>query len=163
MNKSVETYTPRARQDDLVVEALGDETLVYDMRTHKAHCLNRTAALIWNRCDGQSSVSEVRAALESELGTPVTADLVWLALSQLGKRGLLASPLPGSTAQHTMTRRSVMRRIGFGAAAALPLITSILAPTVAEAGTCGHTGASCNSATDCCSGCVCNAGVCAGC
>ena len=38
---------PRARQDELVVEELQDETLVYDLERHKARCLNRTAALVW--------------------------------------------------------------------------------------------------------------------
>ena len=38
---------PRARQDELVVEELPDETLVYDLKRHKARCLNRTAALVW--------------------------------------------------------------------------------------------------------------------
>ena len=33
---------PRARQDELVVEELQDETLVYDLERHKACCLSRT-------------------------------------------------------------------------------------------------------------------------
>ena len=37
---------PRARQDELIVEELQDETLVYDLQRHKARCLNRTAALV---------------------------------------------------------------------------------------------------------------------
>ena len=49
---------PRARQDELVVEELSDETLVYDLKRHKANCLNRTAALVWQDCDGQTSVSQ---------------------------------------------------------------------------------------------------------
>ncbi len=49
---------PRARQDELVVEELSDETLVYDLKRHKANCLNRTAALVWQDCDGQTSVAQ---------------------------------------------------------------------------------------------------------
>ena len=37
---------PRARQDELVVEELPDETLVYDLKRHKALCLNRTSVLV---------------------------------------------------------------------------------------------------------------------
>src|SRR4051794_29497434 len=129
MNKLIESYVPRARQEDLVVEGLGDETLVYDMRSHKAHCLNRTAALVWNRCDGKSSVSEMSVALEKEFHMPANSNVVWLALEQLGKAKLLSERLPGSVSQPAMSRRAVIRRIGFGAAVALPLVTSILAPT----------------------------------
>ena len=68
MERLLETYAPRARQEDLVIEGLDGETLVYDMRTHKAHCLNPTAALVWNRCDGRATVGEMRAALEKEGG-----------------------------------------------------------------------------------------------
>src|SRR6266536_1638610 len=100
------------------------------MRNHKAQCLNRTAALVWNRCDGKSPVREMIMALEKELHTPVSAEVVWLALEQLNKANLLADRLPKSTVQPAMTRRAVMKRIGFGAAIAVPLVTSILAPSV---------------------------------
>src|SRR4051794_29836768 len=141
MNKFIESYVPRARQEDLVIEGLGDETLVYDMRSHKAHCLNRTAAIVWNRCDGKLTVSEMAVALEKELHMPVRADVVWLALDQLGKAKLLSDRLPGSASQQAMSRRAVIRKIGLGAAIALPLVTSILAPTAAVAGlSCAHTG-----------------------
>src|SRR6266498_3512906 len=43
---------PRARTEDLIVEALPTETLVYDTRTHLAHCLNLSAATVWKHCDG---------------------------------------------------------------------------------------------------------------
>lgn len=32
--------TPLARREELVVPELADEVLVYDLRQHKAHCLN---------------------------------------------------------------------------------------------------------------------------
>jgi hypothetical protein len=155
MNKSVENYAPTARQEDLVIEGLGDETLVYDMRSHKAHCLNRTAALVWNRCDGRSTVSEMRAALEKELHTPVNADVVWIALEQLGKAKLLSDGLPGSVSQQSLSRRAVIKRLGLGAAVALPLVTSILAPTTAEASTCTANGGACTTDSRCCSGTCC--------
>lgn len=151
MNRFIESYVPRARQEDLVIEGLGDETLVYDMRSHKAHCLNRTAALVWNRCDGRSTVSEMSAALEKEFHMPVNSNIVWLALEQLGKAKLLSDRLPGSIPQQAMSRRAVIRKIGFGAAVALPLVTSILAPTTAEASTCRPNGASCTLFNQCCS------------
>ena len=49
---------PRARQDELVVEELPDETLVYDLKRHKARCLNGyggpgVAALRWTNERGR--------------------------------------------------------------------------------------------------------------
>lgn len=155
MNKFIESYVPRARQEDLVIEGLGDETLVYDMRSHKAHCLNRTAALVWNRCDGKATVSEMRVALEKEFHMPVDSDVVWLAIEQLSQAKLLSDRLPGSVSQQAMSRRAVIRKIGLGAAVALPLVTSILAPTTAEASTCLPAGAACTTGSQCCST-VCN-------
>src|SRR5438128_34511 len=129
MNKFIENYAPKARQEDLVIEGLGDETLVYDMRNHKAHCLNRTAALVWNRCDGKATVNEMAVALEKEFHTPVNLDVIWLAIEQLSKAILLSDRLPGSVSQQAMSRRTVIRKIGLAAAIAVPLVTTILAPT----------------------------------
>ena len=61
---------PRARQIELHVEELPDETLVYDLERHKARCLNRTAALVWRHCDGQTGVAEVAALAGGAMGHP---------------------------------------------------------------------------------------------
>jgi Coenzyme PQQ synthesis protein D (PqqD) len=160
MERLLETYAPRARQEDLVIEGLDGETLVYDMRTHKAHCLNRTAALVWNHCDGRATVGEMAKVLENELSMLVRAEVVWMALEQLDKAQLLADHLPKSTTHQTISRRAVMRRIGLGAAIALPIVSSILAPTTAEASTCLQANSSCTTNSQCCSGnCNCT-GVC---
>ena len=161
MNKFIENYAPRARQEDLVIEGLGDETLVYDMRSHKAHCLNRTAAIVWNRCDGQSSVSEMSIALEKELHTTVSSDVIWLALEQLSQAKLLSDRLPGSVSQQAMSRRTIIRKVGLGAAIALPLITSILAPTAEATVTCIAIGDPCSINVPCCLNGSCTMGVCA--
>ena len=52
-----EQYLPAARTSGLVVRELAEETLVYDEERHRAHCLNRTAALVWRHCDGKTPVS----------------------------------------------------------------------------------------------------------
>ena len=54
--KTREQSVPRARKEGLVVQDMPDELLVYDVDRHKAHCLNQTAALVWKRCDGKTSV-----------------------------------------------------------------------------------------------------------
>ena len=80
---------PRARQDELVVEELRDETLVYDLERHKARCLNPTAALVWRHCDGQTSVAEVAALLEEQSATPADESVVWMALDRLSRAHLI--------------------------------------------------------------------------
>ncbi len=125
---------PLARQDELVVEELPDETLVYDLKRHKANCLNRTAALVWRHCDGQTSVAEVAATLEEQLATPADEAVVWMALDRLGRAHLLSEPvtLPADKAQYS--RREVLRTLRRVAGISLlPVIASIVAPRVAAA------------------------------
>src|SRR5687767_10027501 len=68
---------PRARAEDLVIEELGDELLVYDERQHRAHCLSPTAVRVWRACDGELT----QDALQVELG--LEADAVARALHEL--------------------------------------------------------------------------------
>jgi hypothetical protein len=148
---------PLARKEGLLVEELPHEVLVYDLERDKAHCLNPTAALIWKHCDGRTSVREMLRLLEKSLATSVDEDVVWCALNQLEKDKLLQEPLAWPVGMERISRRELVRRLGIGAAIAIPLITSIVAPTVAYAGspTCNF-GDSCTTAADCsaaCSGC----------
>ncbi len=127
------TLMPYARQDDLVVEELPDETLVYDMERHKARCLNRTSALVWRRCDGRTTVAEVAARLEKELRIPGDEAVVWMALDRLGKVHLLngKATLPAERAQYS--RREVLRTLRrvAGISLLLPVIESIVSPLAA--------------------------------
>jgi hypothetical protein len=126
--------------------------LVYDLERHKAHCLNRTAALVWKYCDGQTAVTEMGHLLEREVHAPVPEAVVWLALQQLGKARLLAEQIHAPQGGDKVSRREVMRRLGWGAAVALPLVTSIVAPTAVEAASCLSTGSPCTTSAQCCSG-----------
>jgi hypothetical protein len=128
---------PRARGvSELVLEELPDELLVYDTRRHRAHCLNRSAALVFRRCDGRTTIDEMATVLKQE-GVPGGADVVEFALVELARANLLEADAPA--ARRPPSRRSVLKRIGFiaGASLALPLIKSIIAPSVAEAASCG--------------------------
>jgi hypothetical protein len=118
-----------ARREDLVVQELPEEVLVYDLREHKAHCLNRSAAFVWNQCDGNTSTSAIAQRMAQEWGEAVHEDLVWLALKQLAKAELLqkAASRPGGDIR--VSRRAAMRRLGVGTTVALPFVTSIIAPT----------------------------------
>ena len=136
--KTTRALMPRARQDELVVEELPDETLVYDLKRHKAHCLNRTSALVWQHCDGRTPVAEVAALLERQLKIPADEAVVWMALDRLGTAHLLREQvtLPAERARYS--RREVLRTLRrvAGISLLLPVIESITAPRAAAQGSC---------------------------
>lgn len=154
MKRITPARLPRMREQRLVIDELPDEVLVYDLDRHKAHCLNRTAAMVWRQCDGKTSPPEIARRLQQELDQPFNEDLVWLALRQLDKIQLLEKPIVLPTQFAGMSRREMVRALGI--AAAVPLVTSILAPTAAEAATCLPKGAMCSATIACCSALGCN-------
>jgi hypothetical protein len=143
---------PRARRD-VVTQELPDELLVYDTVRHKAHCLNRAAALVWKHCDGKTTIAQMGALLE-EAGLPPGVEVIELALNELERAHLLAErmSLPGSI--QSRSRRALLKKAGLiaGAALAIPLVQSIVAPTVAQAASCLAAGSICPGAAPCCSG-----------
>jgi hypothetical protein len=162
--KRTEQLIPRARQEELVVRELPDEMLVYDLQRHEAHCLNRTAALVWKKCDGKTTLREITRSLTKELNAPVDERLVVLALNKLAQFHLLDEsetlpvPLPPEVAG--LSRREMMRTLGVAAAVALPLIVSISSPTTAQAASCVTTNCT-PGGLPCCTG-TCVGGACLG-
>jgi len=133
---------PRARTDGLVVRDLPGETVIYDLTSHQAHCLNRTAALVFRNADGRRTLGDLARLLAAQTGATVDHDVVRATLDRLREASLLATGAddrgpgvvaPAGTAPADGSRREMMRRVGLGAAALLPLVTSILVPTPAEA------------------------------
>lgn len=152
MNQKARNTKPVARKEGLVVQELPDEVLVYDLDRDKAHCLNQTAAMVWQHCDGTASTAEIARSMGDKLQTPVDEKVVWLALDQLGRNELLATqPVPPSFLAG-LNRREMVRVLGIAAAVAIPVVTSIVAPTPAQANSCIPSGGSCTSGAQCCSG-----------
>jgi Coenzyme PQQ synthesis protein D (PqqD) len=128
---------PRARTSDLIVEEVVDEVLVYDLRSNEAHCLNTTAAAIWRACDGNTPIASLAEQINAVTGAPRDQDVVWHGLEQLHQHDLLEgtyAPPPG-----LISRRELIATLKT-AALLLPLITSIIVPTAAMAGSCGPQG-----------------------
>jgi len=152
---------PRARIEGLVIQELPDEVLVYDRQRDKAHCLNQTAALVWKYCDGKTTIPTIAKRLERDLKADrVDEKVVWYALEQLSKDHLLDENIVPPALLAGMSRRQMVRVLGLAAVVAVPLVTSIVAPTPAQAATCLPSGSACTAAAQCCSG-LCNAGTCA--
>ncbi len=122
---------PARRTEGLVVTELMGEVLVYDLERHRAHCLNPAAAVVFKHCDGTRSVEELAALLGRELGGPADPDCVWLALDHLGRARLLRQRVSRPKEAGRLSRRELARRLGI--AVLLPAVTSLVAPTSAEA------------------------------
>lgn len=152
---------PRARRDGVLRRTLGDETVVYDLETHEAHCLNPAAAWVWQHADATRTVAQLTARLASDLGLPEDEDLVWLSLVELEEAGLMDdSPM---TAPAATTRRELLGRLARTSALALaaPAVSTVVVPTASAAATCLDAGEMCVSGVECCSG-ICFGGICAG-
>ena len=158
MEDPASAVLPVARKEDLIVQEMGYETIVYDKSRNRAHSLNRTVALVWRHCDGTHRVEEACRALEEEHGAPVGHEVVWLALRQLDKNHLLAERLAVPNGMSGMSRRDIIR-LGVGVAV-LPVIASITAPVPASAVTCLPSNAECFANEECCSF-LCIGGFCA--
>ena len=144
---------PQARTIDLVTQEMPDEVLIYDLKSHKAHCLNRTVAQIWHLCDGKTSVPEIARRLEKESSNPVDEELVWMALGQLNKSRLLEQNVIMPDAAVRLSRRAAVRKLGLGTAMALPVIVSIIAPTSVGAASFLADGQQCTASAQCLNGC----------
>jgi hypothetical protein len=160
MSERTDTGRPKARVEGVVVRELAEEVLVYDLDTHRAVCLNSTAAAVWRLCDGRRTAADIRRTLEKSASGPVPEEFVWLALEQLGRDRLLDARIPRPAQLVGITRREMIRRVGLTAAIAVPVIASIVAPTAADAASCLPQGAACQESAQCCSGLNCIGGAC---
>jgi hypothetical protein len=126
--------TPKARKESLVVQESDNEILIYDLDSNKAVCLNETSALIWQACDGNNNVSDITALIGKQLNSPVNDDFVWLALDQLKKENLIENKEEVAIDYNGMSRREVIRKVGLASVVALPIVSSLVAPQAANAG-----------------------------
>ena len=133
---------PKARVGGLEVQELSDEVLIYDLSRRKAHCLNRSVAMVWQLCDGSRDAAALALALGQALGRELDMplyfyeDLVLTSLQQLSKAQLLTTTFTRLGSQEGLSRREIVR-LG-GGLALLPTIASLLAPRAAAAASCSQ-------------------------
>jgi hypothetical protein len=164
---------PLSRNEKIVIQELEKETLIYDLRNHKAFCLNQTSAMIWKACDGTKSVTEISQTLSRHLKSNVSKDLVWFALEQLKSENLLEDSSGFVTPLDNLSRREAVKRVGLASIIMLPVISALVAPTAIAAqsasscfpadnsGSNSTPGCPCVGTFDCCG--ICSAtGVCTG-
>jgi hypothetical protein len=120
---------PAARREGVLVRELPGELLVYEQREHRAHCLNRTAAIVFQNADGSRSVAALARILAPHADPAESEAVVGEALARLAEAGLLETAAPTGG----WSRRDWVRRAGVAAAVLLPVVASILVPAPAEA------------------------------
>jgi hypothetical protein len=120
---------PVARHDGVLTRELPGEMLVYERDSHRAHCLNRTAATVFTSADGSRSVADLARLLAPEADPAESEAVVEETLARLAEAGLLETATPSAG----WSRRECVRRVGLAAAVLLPVVASILVPAPAEA------------------------------
>lgn len=134
---------PKPRTENIVMQQLNKELLIYDLIINKAFCLNETSTIIFNACDGVTSLDK----LKHQSG--FTEDLIYLGLEELQKNNLIEN----TTIKHFegLSRREVIRKVGYASLVTLPVISSLVAPEAvnAQSGTNLALGQTCSSPTQC--------------
>ena len=117
---------PLARSEQLLVEAVGDESVIYDERTHVAHALKPLAAAVQLHANGANSVADIAHLAGIRLDREVTESEVREAMAQLVALDLLEMPEP-VRGNHGLSRRDALKVFGAAGAGTL-LVSSIAAP-----------------------------------
>jgi Coenzyme PQQ synthesis protein D (PqqD) len=146
-------FYPVARKTDLVIQEVGDEVLIYDLSTNRASCLNRTAAFVWQNCNGENSIADITSALGCSAEAEVADQVVWLAIDELSRNNLLDKEVSANEGFGGMSRREVIKKIGRGSVVALPLVATLVAPSALHAQSCTAPDLPCITSAQCCTSC----------
>src|SRR5262249_5341349 len=136
---------------------MDQEVLLFDSATDKAHVLNETAALVWKLDNGKRSVEQITQLAARELHSAPNQDLIWLALTQLSKAGLLEQPLTAVPPSLRLSRREFIQKAAL-AAMLIPVVKTVAAPTRNQISSCSED--TCITTDDCCPGLICEANTC---
>ncbi len=137
---------PKSKNDDLIVQSVGNELLIFNLKSNQAFSLNETTKTIYQACDGKTSFAELNYKYN------YSDDLIFLALDQLKKNDLIEDSY--QTRFSAVSRRDVIRKIGFASIIALPVISAITVPTAALAGSNSCAPICVNEGQDYCVGCM---------
>ncbi len=122
-----------SKVDGLLTERVGAEVLVYNRTRQETHALNETAAIVFDLADGKTTREAMMAEVARRSGLPEDMDIVDYAIAELTEAQLVSLDAPVVS---TITRRALIRKLGLTliAAAALPLIETVVMPARAQMG-----------------------------
>lgn len=116
---------PPLSTQDIIEQNLGDEILLFNLKTNKALSLNKTAATVYKYCDGQTTLEKVCR------DEGLTKEIVYLSLKELEKENLVELAKDLLADLKNISRREVVRKVGTAGIFALPVLAVIVAPTSA--------------------------------
>jgi hypothetical protein len=99
---------PLGRRRDIVIQELREEILIYNLQTDRAYCLNKTASLIWQLCDGNKTAGEISIQISRQLKSPVNEEFVWVALERLYRENLIENDFGFSIPCDALSRREII-------------------------------------------------------
>ena len=121
-------YIPEIRSEEITVQEVGNELVVYDARHQRAHRLNETITTVFRSSDGTRTVEDIALLFPAHLNVADRISLVRIALRDLSEADLLTVPVAGKE-DHVHSRRDLAAALGL----AVPVIASILVPTPVDA------------------------------
>lgn len=124
---------PIRLKSNLLEQELEKELLLYDLKRDKVFCLNETSMIVWNLCDGEKTVEDIRRQVSLQLKTDISDEMIWLALDLLKNEKLLSNHQEITINFSGLSRRAVIKKVGLSTMAALPLVLTILSPNAAAA------------------------------
>ncbi|HLO86815.1 MAG TPA: PqqD family protein [Nostocaceae cyanobacterium] len=130
---------PVARTENLLLQDVGNELIIYDQRNNSSHCLTPIAVRVWELSNGQNTVNDIAKKLEKEFDLPIDGDvdvrgLVWLTLEELERYSLIKEYLkqPATEEIFGISRRKVIKTAtlvgGFAIGSMFPLVKSVAVP-----------------------------------
>ena len=150
-----ENWRPETRNENIVIQEMNKEILIYDLNTNKAFCLNETSAIIYQLCDGTRNIHEIVQSFNQITKNSITDDLIWLALDKFKQDNLLEDDSIEINF-NGLSRLQVIKKVGLASLIALPLVSSVVAPTAGMAASLAPTNqplnAACSAPSQCASG-----------
>jgi hypothetical protein len=140
----MKTKLPKAKTTEIVEYELDEELMLYDLATNKAYTLNKTLKIVYKSCNGKETFDDLKRHHK------FTDDLIYFSLDKLKTSGLLEEYVHDHFGN--LSRREIIKKVGLSSMIALPVISSLIAPTSASAasgrGTAGYFQA-CQTDDDC--------------
>ncbi|WP_254172999.1 PqqD family peptide modification chaperone [Planktothrix pseudagardhii] len=127
---------PVARTENLLLQDIGNELIIYDQDNNSSHCLTPLAVRVWELSNGQNTVNDIAKKLEKEFNLPGNSDvdmrgLVWLTLEELERYSLIKEYLrqPATNVIAGMSRRQAIKTAtlvgGFAIGSMFPAVKSL--------------------------------------
>lgn len=115
-----------SRTNEIIVQNLEDEVLIYDLRSNQALSLNETVSKVWQSLNGEKTVAEIAVEID------FPPEMVLFSLDELNKKSLLAEKVEIDLPKDKVSRRKILLQAAT-TSIALPLIVGIVAPTALQA------------------------------